>query len=167
MPNTKSATHKLHELVITRDFDAPASALWQAWTNPEYTKRWWGPKTFTCPAAEIDFRIGGKYHLCMRSSEGKDYWSTGTYKEIVPNKRIVCTDSFADPQGNVVPASYYGMSDDFPIEMHVTVTFTEKDGRTQMTLRHTGMPEGEQSDLATQGWNEQFDKLDELLKTMS
>ena len=167
MPNTKSATHKLHELVITREFDAPASALWQAWTKPEYAKRWWAPKSFTCPVAEIDFRIGGKFRLCFRSSEGKDLWGTGIYKEIVPNKRIAYTDSFADEKGNVVPASYYDMTDDYPIEMHITVTFTEKDGRTLMTLRHSGMPEGEQSDMANQGWNESFDKLEELLKTIS
>jgi hypothetical protein len=49
----------------------------------------------------------------MRSPEGQDFWSTGVYREIVEPERIVCTDSFADEKGNVVPASYYGMGTDF------------------------------------------------------
>ena len=48
---------------------------------------------------------------------------TGIYREIKKPERIVCTDSFADEKGNVVPATYYGMSPDFPAEMLMTVTF--------------------------------------------
>jgi uncharacterized protein YndB with AHSA1/START domain len=51
--------------------------------------RWWGPKNFTLPACKIDFRIGGKYLACMRSKESQEFWSTGTYKEIVPLERLV------------------------------------------------------------------------------
>ncbi len=71
---------------------------------------------------------------------------------------------FADEQGNVVPASYYGMRADFPLELHVTLTFEEHDGKTKMTLRHAGFPDGENSDLAEIGWNESFDKLAESLR---
>ena len=99
----------------------------------------------------------------MRSPEGKDYWSTGVYREIVPMKRIVCTDSFADEEGNVVPATYYGMSPDFPLEMLVTVTFEEFGGKTKLILRHTGIPRGADQEGAEQGWNESFDKLAEIL----
>ena len=79
-------------------------------------------------------------------------------------ERIVFTDSFADEQGNVVPVTYYGMSPDFPLEMLVTVTFEEQDGKTQMTLRHTGLPAGPESEGAHEGWSESFDKLAESLK---
>src|SRR5512145_956811 len=92
------------ELVITRVFDAPRELVWKAWTDPERFKLWWGPESFTAPACEIDLRVGGKYLACMRSPEGQDYWSTGVYRDIVPMKRIVYTDSFADDKGNVVPA---------------------------------------------------------------
>ena len=57
--------------------------------------------------------MGGKFLYCMRSPEGKDYWDTGVYREIVWLERIVFTDSFADQKGNVVPATQYGMSADF------------------------------------------------------
>ena len=100
----------------------------------------------------------------MRSPEGKDYWSTGVYREIVPLQRIVCTDSFADEQGNVVPATYYGMSPDFPLEMLVTVTFEDQAGKTRMTLKHTGLPTGDMREETGAGWNQSFDKLAASLK---
>ena len=156
-----------HELVITRIFDAPRSRVFKAWTEPEQSKRWWGPKGFTTPFAKIDLRVGGKYLNCMRSPEGKDYWSTGVYREIVRPERIVCTDSFADEKGNVVPATHYDISSNFPLEMLITVTFEELGGKTQMTLRHLGIPPGKDHDDCHQGWSEFFDKLAEFLKEAS
>ena len=154
-----------NELIITRVIDAPRELVWRAWTNPAYLTRWWGPKNFTSPSGTIDLRVGGKYLFCMRSPEGKDFWSTGIYKEIVPFERIVCTDSFADEKGNVVPASHYGMpGDDWPMELLVTVTFEDAGKKTRMTLRHIGIPAGEMGKMAGQGWNESFDKLADSLK---
>lgn len=147
------------ELVITRIFDAPRELVWQAWTVPEHFMRWWGPKGYTTPACQIDLRVGGTYLNCMRSPEGQDYWSTGVYREIVPMERIVCTDSFADEHGNVVPATHYDMGADIPLEMLVTVTLEDVGGKTKMTLTHAGLPAGEDQDGANQGWNESFDKL--------
>jgi uncharacterized protein YndB with AHSA1/START domain len=152
-----------NELVITRVFNAPPERVWKAWTDPEQARQWWGPKGFTAPVIQSDLRVGGKYLYCMRSPEGKDYWSTGTYKEIVPPRHIVITDSFADEHGNVVPAAHYGMEGEFPLELTVDVTFEEVKGGTKFTLRHIGMPAGENSDLARQGWSESFDKLDAVL----
>ena len=152
------------ELFITRTFDAPRELVWQAWTEPEYFKQWWGPKDYTCPFCQMDFRVGGKYLNCMRSTEGKDYWSTGVYREIIPMERIVFTDCFADAQGNIVPATYYGMTADFPLEMLVTVTFEDHEGKTKMTLKHSGLPTGSEGEGAEQGWNQSFDKLAESLK---
>ena len=154
-------------LVIERIFDAPRELVWKAWSDPQLAMRWWGPKGFTSPACEIDFRVGGKMLLAMQSPEfnaGQPIWSTGVYIEIVPLERIVVTDSFADEDGNVVPATHYGMTEDFPLEMLVTVTFEEIGGKTKMTLRHEGLPAGEMSEGAGVGWNESFDKLAEALK---
>jgi uncharacterized protein YndB with AHSA1/START domain len=153
------------DLVIERIFDAPRELVWKAWTDPEHIKRWWGPQYFTAPMIKTDFREGGKYLFCMRSPEGQDYYSTGVYHEIVPLQRIVYTDSFADEKGNVVSASHYGMGDDFPLELLVTLTFEEtEDGKTRFTLRHAGMPEGENSEMAGLGWNQSLDKLAESLQ---
>jgi uncharacterized protein YndB with AHSA1/START domain len=158
---TKSAKQ---ELVITRIFDAPRELVWQAWTEPERMKQWWGPKNFTAPFCKMDLRVGGKYLFCMRSPEGKDYWSTGVYQEIAKPSRLVFTDSFADDKGNVVPASEYEMEGDWPLELQMTVTFEENQGKTKMTLRHVGIPPGKMSDMTQSGWNESFDKLAEALE---
>jgi len=159
-------------LLITRVFDAPRELVWKAWTEPDHIRRWHGPRMFTCPVCEIDFRVGGKYLFCMRSDSGpeawqKGIWSTGVYREIVPLEKIVCTDSFADENGNVVAATYYGMTDDIPLEMLVTVTFEDLGGKTKMTLRHQGLPAGEMTESAGIGWNESFDKLAESLRSIA
>ncbi len=157
----KTATKK--DLVITRNFNAPRELVWEAWTNPEMVKQWWGPKDFTCPHAEINLRIGGPYVNCMRSPEGKDYWSTGIYKEIIPPKKLVCSDSFSDPQGNVVPASYYGFEEAFPLVMEIELILDEINAKTRMKLTHTGIPEGEMREQTKIGWSESFDKLEKVL----
>lgn len=151
------------EIVITRLLDAPRELVWRTWTEPELVRQWWGPKNFTSPSCRIDLRVGGVYLFCMRSPDGRDYYSTGVYREIVKPERIICTDSFADEKGNVVPATYYGMSPAFPAEMLVTVSFEVQAGRTRLTLRHAGLPAGEMSDLTKAGWNESLDKFGNAL----
>ncbi|MBI0584691.1 MAG: SRPBCC domain-containing protein [Methanomassiliicoccus sp.] len=153
------------ELIIQRTFKADPKRVWTAWTDPETFKAWWGPRGFTTPVSRIDLRVGGKNLSAMRSPDGKDFWSTGTYKEIVPMSKIVVTDSFADAEGNVVPASNYGMPGNWPLELLITVTFREKDGGTEMELVHEGLPEGMAKESTKAGWNESFDKLDEYLAT--
>jgi uncharacterized protein YndB with AHSA1/START domain len=153
-------------IVITRVFDAPRELVWKAWTDPERVQRWWGPKDFTAPVCKIDLRVGGVYLFCMRSPDGKEYWSTGVYREIVAPSLLIYTDSFADEKGNVVPASHYGMPGDWSQEIQVTVTFEDHAGKTKMTLRQTGIPSGMMSEMTGAGWNQSFDKLaDSLLNT--
>ncbi len=113
------------DLIIKRTFNAPRNKVWDAWVNPELIKCWWGPAKFTAPVIKLDFQVGGKYLFCMRSPEGFDYWSTGEFQEIKPMDRIVYTDSFADENGNSVPANKYGMKGDWPEKLFVTLTFKE------------------------------------------
>lgn len=169
-PRGKPATPEAKPaLVITRVFDAPRELVWKAWTEPDRIARWWGPKDFTAPTIKIDFRVGGKYLYCMHGPAGspfdKDMWSTGVFEEIVPLQRIVATDSFADEQGNVVPASHYGMPGEFPLEMRLTVTFEDENGRTKLTIVHEGLPAGEHTEGARSGWSTSLDKLAASLKT--
>lgn len=153
------------EVIITRTFDAPREQVFKAWTDCDRMMRWWGPKGFTSPACKIDLREGGEYINSMRSPDGHEYWSKGTYREIDAPEKLVMTDSFADEKGNIVPASYYGMEGDWPLEMMVTVTFEEQEGKTKLTLKHSGtdkIDETNRNDMK-QGWNESFDKLAESL----
>jgi uncharacterized protein YndB with AHSA1/START domain len=162
--NTEKTTN--HELVIVRVFDAPREWLWKAWTDPDMFMKWWGPKGFTSPVAKMDFRVGGKYLYCMRSPEAKEYWSTGVYREIVEPERLVMTDSFADEAGNVIPATHYGLSAEFPMEMTIMVMFEKpEDNKTKMILKHSdikGVNEKDRKDMQ-QGWNQSFDKLARLI----
>ena len=87
------------EIVITRVFDAPRTEVFAAWTEPERMMRWYAPEGFTTPVVRTDLRPGGIYHICMRTPDGQDVWSKGTYVEVVVPERIVCTDSFADKDG--------------------------------------------------------------------
>lgn len=161
MKRFPSTETKKRELVITRVLDAPRETVWQNWTEPEQMKLWWGPKDFTAPFIKIDLRVGGEYLNCMRSPENKDYWSKGTFREITPLKRLVMTDSFADEKGNIVPSSYYGMNPDWPRELLVRVTFEDFEGRTRMTLKHSGIRGMSDADIDNMrlGWNESIDKL--------
>lgn len=149
---------------VTRIFNAPVELVWKGWTEPEHLNRWWGPRIFTVPVCKIDFREGGTYLYCMKTEEGKEFWVTGTYKEIIPNQKIVFTDSFADADGNKINAQSLGFPDTWPDEMLVTILFEGTDGKTRMTLKHVGVPEGETSDMTSASWNESFDKLVEILK---
>ena len=158
------------KLIIHRIFDAPRELLWKAWTDPEITKKWFGPRTYTIPFNSIDLRLGGKNITCMRSPEGKDMWSVGEYRELIPNERIVITDSFADENGNIVSASDYGMDPAFPLESIVVITFKDLDGKTDFNMNYidgtSPIPEKDLIDM-TAGWNESFDKLDEYLAQVS
>ena len=149
--------------VSTRVFDAPRELVFRSWTEPEHLKRWWGPKGFTTPFCEIDLRPGGVFLYCMRSPEGRDHWGKGVYREIVVPERIVLTSSFADAQGNVVPATHYGMSPEWPLETLLTVAFEEEAGKTRVTLRYEDVPPGVDRDETQQGWSESLERLGEYL----
>ncbi len=160
----KIAVPSIPKIVLTRTFDAPRALVWKAWTRPELLMQWWGPREFSSPVCKVDLRVGGSYLFCMRSPDGKDYWSAGVYRELVEPERIVYTDFFSDEKGNRVPPSHYGLEGEVPLEMLVTVTLEEQRSRTRLTLEHGGLPEGEHSRLAAEGWNSSFDKLAEVLQ---
>ena len=161
MPESSKPTKSL---IITRIFNASPKEVWAAWSKPALLKQWWGPKHFTAPTCKMDFTPGGKFLWCMRDKDGDDYWNTGLYKQIVPEKKLVYTDSFSDAKGKVVPASYYKMPGKWGIESLVTITFEDQDGQTKMTLQHDGLPGGIMSQMTKIGWNQSFDKLTDSLK---
>lgn len=156
------------KVTVTRVFDAPVKKVWAAWTEPELIKKWWGPKDFTAPHIEVDFRIGGKYLFAMHGPAGTEFdtdmWTTGNYQEIVPLKKIVYTDSFADEKGNILPRGAYGMPD-MPEVMLVTVEFEAlEDGKTKVTTSHVGAPAGAMADNMEAGWGQSLDKMAESLR---
>jgi uncharacterized protein YndB with AHSA1/START domain len=154
------------ELTINRLYQAPRDMVWKAWTEPDRIKAWFAPNNFSAPVYQIDLRVGGHYLNCMRSNDGTvEVWGRGNYLEIVPEERLVITDSFADPEGNIVKASYYGMVADYPLESIVTLTFKDEGVQTIFNLTYedvSTIPAEHLKDL-THGWNECLDKLAEYL----
>lgn len=154
---------KTEAVRITRTFNAPVDTVWKAWTEPALFKRWWAPKDLTCPSARLDVRVGGTYLAAMRAKDGKEVWGTGTYREVVPNQRLVYTDFFADKEGHIITPQQAGFTGDWPETLVVTVTFREAHGTTVMDLTHEGFPPEMVADC-TQGWNECFDKLQAVVE---
>ena len=151
-------------VVIERTFDGAVDLIWLMWTDPEHFKKWYGPKGFTVPVAEMDMRVGGKRLVCMASPDGSmKMWTTGEYIEIVPNERLVYTDSPADENGNVVSPSAMGMPDGYPATTEVTVLLEDLGGRTKMVMTHAGVPA---SSGAGGGWEQAFDKLADHIETV-
>jgi uncharacterized protein YndB with AHSA1/START domain len=144
-------------VVIERTFEAPVDLIWQMWTDPEHFKNWYGPTGFTVPVADMELRVGGKRLVCMASPDGSmKMWTTGEYVEIVPNERLVYTESQADENGNVVSPAAMGMPEGYPATTEVTVLLEDLGGRTKMVLMHAGMPA---DSGAGGGWEQAFDKL--------
>ena len=111
-----------HQILITREFNAPARLVWQAYTNPELVKRWWSGERGTVTSAEIDLRVGGGWRYVMVANGGFEVAFRGEYHEITEPERLVNTEIFE------------GIPDPDEHASTVTHTFTEKDGRTVLEM---------------------------------
>ena len=151
-------------VVIERTFDVPVELIWQMWTDPEHFASWYGPNGFTVPVAEMDVRVGGKRRVCMASPDGSmKMWTTGEYTEIVPDERLVYTESMADEDGNVILPSTMGMPDGYPVTTEVTVRLEDLGGRTRMVMTHAGVPA---DSGASGGWEQAFAKMSDHIATI-
>jgi uncharacterized protein YndB with AHSA1/START domain len=154
----------IQELVIPRIFNAPRELVWEAWTNPVIVQQWWGPRYFTTPYIKIDFRIGGEFQFYTRAPHGKYFWNKGVYQEILFPERIVATYSFSDERGDLIPAAYYGLSQDFPLESLITLVFEEfEKEKTKFTILYQGIPDKD-FEKTHIGWNDSLDKLADSLE---
>jgi uncharacterized protein YndB with AHSA1/START domain len=110
------------QILITREFDAPRHLVWQAWTTPELVKRWWTARRGEATVLEIDLRVGGTWRYVMVTPDGFEVGFHGEYREIVPHERIVSTEAY---EGIPDPDEHASLN---------TLTLTETDGRTTLTL---------------------------------
>lgn len=120
------------EFVISRVFDAPRDLVWSAWTQGERLAQWWGPKGSKVRVLKLEVRPGGMFHYSFEYQPGKPMWGRFIYREIAAPERIVFVNSFTDVRGEVIRAP---IKENWPLEVLNTVTFTEKSGRTTLTLR--------------------------------
>lgn len=110
---------KPNEISITRVYDAPVSAVWDAWTIPEQVEKWWGPRGFTLTTHSKDLRAGGTWRYTMHGPDGVDYPNVAQYYVVEPHRKLVYD---------------HGGTDDRPPLFRVTVTFTEAGGKTTMKM---------------------------------
>lgn len=119
------------ELVVDSTFAAPRQLVWEAWTELEHLKRWWGPKGFGVSAARLDFRPGGVFHYAIRSPKGHEMWGKFVYHEIIAPQYLTYTSSFSDQDGRL---ERNPMEPNWPLEIMNTLTLTEHNGITTVTL---------------------------------
>ena len=81
------------DLVLERVVDVPQKLVWAAWTEPKHLKHWFVPAPWSLKSCEIDLRPGGVFNSVMLSPEGKEFPNLGCCLEVVPNKRLVWTDT--------------------------------------------------------------------------
>ena len=85
----ESSGLKPEPLIVSRAFPAPRELVFKAWSRADHIKRWFSPEGCSVPEAEVDFRTGGAFIVCMRLPDGVDHWARGTFLEISPPERLV------------------------------------------------------------------------------
>lgn len=148
------------EVKVVRSFNAPRALVYRAHTEPALVKRWMlGPPGWTMPICEMDLRVGGRFRWRWRSDEdGKEFGFHGEFREVVPEARLVHTESF-DP-GSMGGEHSGG-------EALITTLFDEADGVTTVTtIMDFGSLEARDRAVATGmtgGMEQSFQSLDRLL----
>ena len=115
------------QILIRREFDAPKHLVYQAFTTPELIKRWWSGDRGEVTSVEVDLRVGGRWRYvmvvrCGSEFDGSEVGFHGEYREIEPFERLVSTEA------------YEGIPDADAHAAVDTLTLTEVDGRTSMTV---------------------------------
>ena len=148
-----------NQILITREFAAPKHLVYRAMTEPDLVKRWWHANRGEITVAEIDLKVGGKWRTVAQAPDGFEVAFHGEYKEIIPNERLVSTEAYEgapDPDANATTN---------------TVTLTEHDGRTTMTLL-IDCPSPQVRDAIVEsgmeaGMQDAYDLLEELAISLS
>ena len=145
------------EIVIARVFDAPRDLVFETFTDPKHVPSWWGPKGFTTTVHEMDVRPGGVWRHTMHGPDGVDYPNETVFIEVVKPERIVYSHSG-------------GKQGDPDAQFQATWTFQEQDGKTKVSMQATPVkatPEAAYMlEGMNEGWNQQLDRLAELLPTL-
>jgi uncharacterized protein YndB with AHSA1/START domain len=113
-------------LTITTEFEAGAERIWELWSDPRQLERWWGPPS--CPATfvEHDLTPGARTAYFMTGSDGQEYHGWWRIEEAEPPRRLRIADGFADEEGDP--------SEEMPGPAAITVTISESDGVTTMSI---------------------------------
>jgi uncharacterized protein YndB with AHSA1/START domain len=131
-------------LEITRIFDAPPTRVFDAWLKREQWQAWIGPEGMSCEVPVHEPRLGGRYRVIMRLSDGRVIPVSGVFKIIEAPKTLAFT---------------WGWENDPSRQSLVTITLRPKDGGTELTLRQEGLGSAANRDDHGRGWNGALNKL--------
>jgi uncharacterized protein YndB with AHSA1/START domain len=136
------------ELFASRIIRAARRTVFDAWTQPDQIKRWWGPPPFTCPVAEIDLRVGGAYRLANLGPDGKTIWISGSFSRVeIPSELSYSWQLSTDPSG--------------PSLIHVR--FLDHPAGTEIRLHHERFASEAIRDQHADGWVGCLGKLSRYL----
>lgn len=159
MTDTPIANPAKHELVLTRQIDAPPRLVFRAWTDPELMKHWFTPRPWTTPHIETDVRPGGSSYILMRGPDGEEHPNRGVYLEVVPDRKLVFTDAYVrawEPS----PKPF----------MTGILTFEPQNGKTLYTARVLHWSEEDRARHEAmgfhEGWGKATDQMEAMLKAM-
>jgi len=133
-------------------FAAKPEKLYRAFTEPDAMASWLPPFGFTCTVYELEPKVGGRHRMSFRnfSTGSSPFYFGGTYLELVPNQRLVYTDSFEDPN--------------MPGEMKVTVDLKAVSVGTEVNIEQQGVPDAIPAEACYLGWQESLQKLAKLVE---
>jgi len=110
-------------VLITREFDAHLSLVWDAFTKAEILDQWVAPKPWTSKTKYMNFEVGGKRFYAMVSPEGQERWAIQEYIAITPKTNFKMYNAFADKDENPeLPGSEWNY------------TFSEQNGKTKVSI---------------------------------
>jgi uncharacterized protein YndB with AHSA1/START domain len=150
MPNASPPpTPDVVAVELRRTFAASRQRVFAAWTSAEALKRWHAPENAVVEDASVDFRVGGRYDVSIRSDDGKLHRVGGQYREIDPPNRIVLTWQWAN-----APEEQQSV---------VTVDFIERGTSTEVVLIHEGLATEKERDGHRHGWVGCLAKLEQAV----
>jgi uncharacterized glyoxalase superfamily protein PhnB/uncharacterized protein YndB with AHSA1/START domain len=110
-------------VIVTREFDAGLSLVWDAFTTKEILDQWWAPKPYMSKTKVMDFKVGGRRFYAMVSPEGQENWQVQKYTSITPKTNFKYFSAFADKDENLaLPGSDWDLS------------FSEHNGVTKVSI---------------------------------
>jgi uncharacterized protein YndB with AHSA1/START domain len=144
---------------ITREFDAPLSLVWDAYTRPEILDQWWAPKPWASKTKFMNFEVGGRRFYAMVSPEGQERWAIQKYTSITPKTNFKIFNVFADKDENPeLPGSEWDLN------------FNEQNGKTKVSISIYNESLARMEKLLEMGFREgaaaQMKNLEELLETL-
>jgi uncharacterized protein YndB with AHSA1/START domain len=86
-------------LRVSRVFPAPRETVFKAWSSADHVEQWFCPNGYSVPEATVEMRVGGRFEVCMRSPEGLEHWTKGTFTEVAAPEHLVIDHHVIDPCG--------------------------------------------------------------------